>query len=218
MNADMPAPSDKFREPTDRRELRRDFRKRRRAITPSERLIAARKIARLLAKAHLLLPGKRIAVYLAHDGELDPKDIIQQAHRRQALVYLPVITSAQNKRMRFAPINSPPRAWRANRYGIHEPGAIPRLHRSAAQLDVVLLPLVAFDSQGHRLGMGGGYYDRALALRGRRNHWHKPLLIGLAYDCQEASSLHNARWDIPLDMVATPTRLIPTSFSLREKP
>ena len=188
--------------------LRRAFRTRRRAVPAAQRREAARAVARLLEAAHLIAPGKRIAIYLAHDGELDPAAIARSARRRGATLYLPVITRAASGRMRFAPLASPARAWRHNRYGIREPGALPRLHRGAQGLDLVLLPLVAFDAAGHRLGMGGGYYDRALAFRGRRSRWHRPVLVGLAYDCQEATSLSAASWDMPLDMVATPTRLI----------
>ena len=191
-----------------RRELRRAFRARRRAMTLAERQAAAEDVARLLARARLLKAGLRIAVYLAHDGELDPIVIATHARRAGASLYLPVITRAATGRMRFAPMDSPARAWRHNRYGISEPGGLARLHRTAHRLDVVMLPLVAFDAQGHRLGMGGGYYDRALAFRGRRPTWRRPILIGLAYDCQEAASLAAASWDVPLDLVATPTRLI----------
>ena len=201
-----------------RHDLRREFRLRRRAVGAHERRAAARAIARLLTSANLLRPGTRIAIYLAHDGEIDPTVIARTARRHGARLFLPVITRASTGRMRFAPLDSPPRAWRYNRYGISEPGAVPRLHRGAQGLDLVLLPLVAFDRDGHRLGMGGGYYDRALAFRGRRGRWHRPILVGLAFDCQEATSLRSAAWDMPLDMVATPTRIILISPKPLEAP
>lgn len=93
-----------------------------------------------------------------------------------------------------------------NRYGILEPST--KYIKPTAQLDIILMPLVGFDRLGNRLGMGGGYYDRALAFK-RRQAWRKkPLLIGLAFDGQEIQQLAAQPWDIPMDAVATPTRFI----------
>ena len=69
------------------------------------------------------------------------------------------------------------------------------------QLDMVCMPLVGFDRQCHRLGMGGGFYDRSLA----NNKNPKLTKLGLAHDCQQVDVLANQPWDIPLDGVLTPT-------------
>ena len=77
--------------------------------------------------------------------------------------------------------------------------------RSAAwlsQLDIVLLPLLAFDDRGNRLGMGGGYYDRLFASRLHRKT-KQPLRVGLAFDCQQAERLPMQAWDVPLHAVVT---------------
>ena len=76
----------------------------------------------------------------------------------------------------------------------------------AWRLDLVLVPLVGFDPQGNRLGMGGGFYDRTFAYRGRRKHTSRPCLIGLAHECQRVEHLPCAGWDIPLDGVITDCR------------
>src|SRR5690606_24554150 len=70
-------------------------------------------------------------------------------------------------------------------------------------LDVIFVPLVAFDSRGTRLGMGAGYYDRALAFRLLRKHWRGPKPIGLAYDYQRLPRIEPAPHDVPLDAVVT---------------
>lgn len=199
-----------------RAELRRRFRALRRAVDPRERQLAALKVARRLSAAGYLRAGTRLALYLANDGELDPAPIAAFARRRGATLFLPVITHAASGRMRFAPLTAPRRAWRKNRFGILEPGGLARLHRSAILLDTVLLPLVAFDRHGHRLGMGGGFYDRALSIRARRGSFRRPRLVGLAYDFQEAESLASAGWDVPLDAIATPSRLIHIPSHLTE--
>jgi 5-formyltetrahydrofolate cyclo-ligase len=73
----------------------------------------------------------------------------------------------------------------------------------ARELDLILLPLVAFDESGQRLGMGGGFFDRSLAFLAWRQHWRKPHLIGLAYDFQKVAALPREPWDVPLDAVVT---------------
>ncbi len=204
--------------PATRIELRRHFRSLRRQVEPAARRAAATAVARRLARGGFLKSGSRVAIYLAHDGELDPEPLHRLARERGVTLYLPVITRAAAGKMRFAPLLSPPRAWRRNRFGILEPGALAHLHRTATQLDVILLPLVAFDSAGNRLGMGGGFYDRALAIRARRGQYARPRLVGLAYDFQRAESLGHARWDVPLDAIATPGELLIVPTSRPEQP
>jgi 5-formyltetrahydrofolate cyclo-ligase len=93
---------------------------------------------------------------------------------------------------------------RRNRFGIGEPRG-PRL--PWRRLDLVLLPLVAFDAGGGRLGMGGGFYDRTFAaLRARRGQWQRPALVGLAHGFQRVAALPREAWDVPLAAVATERR------------
>ena len=74
-------------------------------------------------------------------------------------------------------------------------------------LDLVLVPLVGFDDQGTRLGMGGGFYDRSFATRLFRRYWRKPRLIGVAYELQRVAHLDRQPWDVALDGVVTEQRL-----------
>ncbi|BBN82699.1 hypothetical protein PA25_26840 [Pseudoalteromonas sp. A25] len=73
------------------------------------------------------------------------------------------------------------------------------------ELDYLLMPLVAFDHLGNRLGMGGGYYDKTLA-RYYKEHMKKPELIGLAHDCQKVEQLPTEAWDVPLQQIITPSK------------
>lgn len=74
-------------------------------------------------------------------------------------------------------------------------------------LDFVLVPLVGFDLRGHRLGMGGGCFDKTFAflLEGSSS---KPLLIGLGYECQEVADLPKEEWDVSLAGVLTERKFI----------
>lgn len=191
----------------ERRALRREYRTARRALPLATRRAAAESAARVLANSRLLRPGARVAAYLPADAELDPGPIVALARARGCRVYVPVIVDARAARMRFGPIDAPRPAWRVNRYGHAEPGRRPALLVSAPALDLVLVPLVAFDSAGNRLGMGAGYYDRAFAFLRHRSCWQRPRLVGLAYDRQRAPSLPAAPWDVPLWGVLTESGL-----------
>lgn len=182
-----------------KRQLRRELRARRRALSPSEQQRAARAAAAALTG----LPGwdsaRRIALYLAADGEVDTGDIARRCRAADRQLYLPRV-SARGE-MSFA-------LWQAgvplatNRYGIPEPPASAPCC-GAGELDLVFLPLVGWDRRGNRLGMGGGYYDRALAAARPR------LLVGLAHGVQEVEHLPEQPWDIPLDYVLTEQGLHP---------
>jgi 5-formyltetrahydrofolate cyclo-ligase len=72
-------------------------------------------------------------------------------------------------------------------------------------LDLIVVPLAGVDAEGRRLGMGRGYYDRALAFRRRRRYWKGPHLAGLAFDCQRTNVKFADAWDLRLDSLATET-------------
>jgi 5-formyltetrahydrofolate cyclo-ligase len=74
---------------------------------------------------------------------------------------------------------------------------------SAQWLDLIVVPSVGVDGEGRRLGMGAGYYDRALAFRQPRRRWKGPHLVGLAFDCQRTNVKFADAWDLRLDSLAT---------------
>jgi len=95
-----------------------------------------------------------------------------------------------------------------NRYGIPEPECAPAALITAEQVDVVLLPLVAFHRAGHRLGMGAGYYDRSFAFLRSRARPASPVLVGIGYSFQEVAAMPALDHDVPLDFIATEKELI----------
>jgi 5-formyltetrahydrofolate cyclo-ligase len=182
--------------------LRREIRAARRALSASEQRAHSHAVAALLRADPAFLRARRIGAYLAADGELDPATVIAAAVAAGKRCYLPVLHPFAGPALWFC-------EWRPgdrlapNRYGIAEPIITRRTLRTARELDLLLVPLVAFDDAGSRLGMGGGYYDRTLAYLPLRRHWRRPRVIGLAHALQRVESLPRNAWDIPVDAVVT---------------
>ncbi|MDE2280460.1 MAG: 5-formyltetrahydrofolate cyclo-ligase [Xanthomonadaceae bacterium] len=188
----------------DRHELRQLMAERRRALPPPARMAAALGLRRSLEQLPEYHTDVRVAGYWAAGGELPLNLVIPPLATRGQRFLLPLL--ARNKELHFAP-------WRdgdavaPNRYGIPEPVA-PHEWFAPFQLDLVLVPLLAFDRRGRRLGHGGGYYDRSFAFLKDQARPTEPLLVGVAYDFQEVEQLDEQPWDVPLDYVATDRELI----------
>jgi 5-formyltetrahydrofolate cyclo-ligase len=183
--------------PLSRPQLRRLLRKARRELTPSAQRKAALGLYRQLAQQPLFRRAKHISLYLPTDGEIDPRLLLRAAQRRGKATYLPVLSAWPRTKMVFQRVR-PGEKLRPNRFRILEPRVNLSRQRKVWTLDLVLLPLVGFDEDGGRLGMGGGFYDRSLAYLARRQSWRKPTLLGLAHECQKVERLVQASWDVPL--------------------
>lgn len=138
--------------------------------------------------------AKRIALYHAVKGEVDLGNIWRSAPLHGKYCYFPVVS--KNDTLLFLPA-TPASHFSTNDFGVLEPEAEHHHAISPEELDLILVPLVAFDDQGTRIGMGKGFYDRALA-----NHRPK-LLMGVAYEFQRYPYIEPQPWDVPLDAVAT---------------
>lgn len=188
----------------DKRELRSRLRKTRVEMTERERRIAARHLEQLAVESGLLLRYRRIGFYLPFRGEMDLMPLLNRALWLGKPCYLPVVPARFQRLLRFSRLTER-RSWYHNRFGIPEHWS-PRQLR-ARQLDLLFLPLVAFDEAGYRLGMGGGFYDASLAYLTRRKAWRKPLLVGVGYEWQKVEKVPHDPWDMPLDAVLTDKRL-----------
>jgi 5-formyltetrahydrofolate cyclo-ligase len=171
----------------------------RRAITTEQYDIAGQTAKQLLITNSLFHTSQHIACYFSRENEFDCAPIIQEIWRLGKTCYLPVLSSQQNQCLEFVAYHSES-VLRLNRYNIFEPESGDRL--SAEKLDLVIVPLVAFDRKGHRIGMGGGYYDRAFAFK-QKQYITKPYLLGLGYEFQKMTIVPNDPWDILLDGVLT---------------
>jgi len=172
-------------------ELRRNMRSRRRALPETIHQQAARSLVDQLESIPHWRSATRVALYLATDGEIDLSPVANALRADAKTPYLPVI-QADNS-LRFAPWTSDEHL-RENRFGIPEPSGE---QTTAREMDIILLPLVAWDRRGNRLGMGGGFYDRTLAGAGDVSK------VGMAYECQRVEALPTESWDVRLDFIIT---------------
>lgn len=185
-----------------RAQLRRQLRAARRALSHSQQQQAARNLYRKLAQHPMFRRARQIALYLPSDGEIDPQYLMRAAQRRGKAIYLPVLCAWPKTKMVFQQVRAG-EPLRPNRFKIAEPRANRSRQRKVWALDLILLPLVGFDPEGGRLGMGGGFYDRSLAYRKLRTQPQKPQLLGLAHECQKVDKLPLASWDVPLTATVT---------------
>ncbi|MEX1057040.1 MAG: 5-formyltetrahydrofolate cyclo-ligase [Natronospirillum sp.] len=181
-----------------RQHIRQVKRRTRRALSAQQQTAAARRFARLAVQHPLIQHARHIALYLPNDGELDPRPLMRNLWQRGHICYLPVLSKTRYRQLVFRPYY-PHSLLSPNYLGIPEPRAVKTV--TGAALDAVLMPLVAFDEQGNRLGMGGGFYDRTFAQR-----WCRPHLIGVAHAFQAEAALPYASWDVPLRAVVTDRR------------
>jgi 5-formyltetrahydrofolate cyclo-ligase len=185
----------------DDRQLRRDLKRRRAALTALQRSKASREIARQVQRLPRFVRARRIAAYIGANNEVDPMPLLETASLRGKQCYLPVLHPFRPGRLLFR-LWRPGQRMRNNRFGIPEP--VPRRLRllPARHLDLALVPLLGFDQRCGRLGMGGGFYDRSFAFR-RQAGLQRPALVGLAFSVQQVPVVPTRSWDVMLDMVIT---------------
>ena len=193
-------------------ELRRRVRIARRALTkPARRNASVRLVGRIRPLA-VFQAAKRIAAFLAFDGELDPALLVRHAWSSGKHIYLPIIGPDDILRFGLYHDGTP---LAPNRFGIPEPVAGSGEVIAARELDLVLTPLVAFDQEARRVGMGGGYYDRSFSFVRDEPDGPRPTMLGVAYELQKQDRIDTNPWDVPLDGVATESRLYPGPGQVR---
>jgi len=138
--------------------------------------------------------AKKIALYCAINGEIDLASLWDSAPLQGKACYFPVLN--EDKTLSFLPA-MPNTPFKKNRYGIPEPDVSLDLAIPVQELDLIIMPLVAFDLRCTRLGMGAGYYDRTLANVKSAN------LYGVGYQFQRVDFIEAKQWDVPLDAIIT---------------
>lgn len=189
----------------ERDDLRSRMRERRTALPPSERIAAARGVSEQLEALPEYLVDLRVGAYWAVRGELPLSHALPPMFQRGQIVFLPMLGPEQ--RLRFAPW-LPGQDLATNRYGIPEPEQNAANAVDPHALDLVLVPLLAFDRRGHRLGSGGGWYDRSFAFLQAQTRPAKTVLVGIGYAFQEVPMLPVEAHDVRLDFIVTERELI----------
>ncbi|MBF0471287.1 MAG: 5-formyltetrahydrofolate cyclo-ligase [Gammaproteobacteria bacterium] len=191
-----------------RQEIRARLREARRSLPPIQHKQRSLAICQQIIRHPLLRRSQRVALFLSNDGEVDLSPLIHRLHATGKQCYLPCLAPGRGHTLWFAPYPNSARL-QPNRYGIGEPIATNKRLTPIYTLDLVLMPLVAFDCHGNRLGMGGGYYDRSFAYLRKRNHWQKPRLIGTAFELQQLEAVPPRPWDVAMSGVFTERGFLP---------
>ncbi|MCW2255471.1 5-formyltetrahydrofolate cyclo-ligase [Providencia alcalifaciens] len=185
-----------------RQHIRKLIRKTRQQLSSNEQLLAAQDVMRNALEHPAIIQARRVALFLSFDGEIDTHPLIAALWQQGKEVYLPVLHPFNRHNLLFLRY-MPETQLVKNHFKIDEPPLDVTNVLPLNQLDIMMIPLVAFDEQGQRLGMGGGFYDRTLANWQQKGFYP----IGLAHDCQRVQSLPAADWDIPLPEIITPKKI-----------
>jgi len=175
------------------------MRQQRKRLSDQAQCQASRNLAMQARHCYRALNAQRILSYAPFAGEISPHNMPLSS---AANIYLPRITNYSQNRMCFYQAGKS----QTNRFGIREPVPTNKILPANA-FDLILLPLVAFDRNGARLGMGAGFYDRALASL-THQVGTRPYLLGISHHFQEVKGLTKAAWDVPLDAILTDREFI----------
>jgi 5-formyltetrahydrofolate cyclo-ligase len=179
-------------------EMRQRNRKLRAALTPQQLEQAAQELVQKIVTLDAYQQAFHVAAYFAVNGEIGLNPLIDHALAAGKQVYLP---NLDQETLRFSPYFREQK-MRINRFRLPEPDVGDEEMLAPLQLDLVLAPLVVFDANRNRIGMGGGFYDRSFALR-KNPAIDRPILIGVAHELQKAEHIAPEDWDVQLDMIVT---------------
>ena len=186
-----------------KKSIRADIRHRRSSLSKHQRLVASEAIIKQLKQTPEFKRAQSIALFCATNEEPNLLPLTAKKSRKnQALNKLflaPIVPQLRAKRaLRFGRYDS--KRLKKNRFLIDEPNLKAQPPTSLIAIDIVLVPLVAFDIDGNRIGMGGGFYDSTFH---SIPYQLRPKFIGIAFDCQFVSTLPQNNWDLSLHSVIT---------------
>jgi len=193
-------------DPSSKQTLRSDLLLQRAGLSLQEQEDKAIKLTNIISKLPIFQKSHTIAGYWPMKGEISALTLIELAYLLQKSCYLPALDPKNKDLLTFVEYK-PGDPLIANRFGIMEPDSS-RGSIHANELDLVLTPLLAFDKQGRRIGMGLGYYDRSFSFLKKNVGSPQPFLLGLAYEWQEVETLPEDEWDIRLSGIATEKRFM----------
>lgn len=186
----------------DKQSLRQELRLLRASIPTEEREIAAHKLSAQASAMPCFSQAHTVAIYWPHDNEINSLPLLDAIFAQKKRCFLPILCLKNRQSLAFAEYTKQTPLIK-NRYDIPEPEVSFSSMIDLADLEVIFVPVVGFDSQGRRLGRGGGFYDATFSEL-RRSHPTKwPKIIGLAYACQQVAEIPADEWDWHLDAIVT---------------
>ncbi len=178
---------------------RQQIRAHRKSLDAQFILDASTKISEKVIALPAFIQAQKIGYYISHENECDPALIAVTARKLKKELFLPVI-SADKKNMQF--YSHTVSDLYKNHFGIAEINCQKEKPIETKDLDLIIVPIVAFDKNNNRWGRGAGFYDRCLEFK-IKNKSKKPILIGLAYEFQKIDLITPEAWDVPMDCVVT---------------
>ena len=191
---------------SDKHTLRKQFRNRRNRLSQEQQCRAASALLKQVLSSGVLQRVKTLALFIANDGEISPEPLLHYCWQQNIATYVPALDPQKNGYLRFYPYDSSTQLI-PNRWGIPEPNIDASTPIPVTQLDLVLLPLVAFSKLGQRLGMGGGFYDRTFECL-QTTTGRQVKLVGVAHQCQQTECIATDDWDINMDAIITDTQYL----------
>ena len=174
--------------------LRQTIRDKRKQLSPDIVMTATNQVCQSIITLPEYQGSQHIACYVSDENEIDPVNIIEDANKHHKSLYFPVL---QGKTLQFCLITQQTQ-FKKNKFDILEPLCQTSDFIPIQDIDLFLIPLVAFDAQCHRIGRGAGYYDRTLVDRNKN-----ATLIGLAYEFQKVDRIIPEDWDVKMDYIVT---------------
>ncbi|CAL1329204.1 5-formyltetrahydrofolate cyclo-ligase [Candidatus Providencia siddallii] len=171
-------------------------------LTFEEQKISAEKIIKFILFHPKIIKSKNIALYLSFDGEINTRPLINELLKNGKNIFLPVINQLIPHHLDFLYFDSKTKLIK-NIFNIDEPKLNKCKILPIKYLDIIIVPLVAFDNKCNRLGMGGGFYDKILQNWSKKNFYP----IGLAHNCQYVKKLFLTELDVQLPEIITPEKI-----------
>ncbi len=160
---------------------------------------ASTQLLQNIQSLNIIQPSQHVCSYLAVRGEISLNPTFDWMQTLACQLYLPVLNGFEMKFAKWQPGDN----LLKKPLGLLEPDVKSEELSFGMEADIILVPLVAFDPKCHRVGQGGGYYDRAFEARGKNPELTSPVLIGVAHEMQKVDEIQTNLWDVPLDYVVT---------------
>ncbi|MBQ7739337.1 MAG: 5-formyltetrahydrofolate cyclo-ligase [Desulfovibrionaceae bacterium] len=177
------------------------MRKKRKDLAEKERFASSKQIQKYVLNFDIYISSQSLTMYLPLPEEVDTTDLVDESLKQGKTVYLPRVLPKSQGRMEFVPVTKET-LFRKSPFGILEPdpkyqGFSANEFDSNFQPDLIILPGIAFDRYGQRLGFGGGFYDRFLQT------YPKSIRLGLCFSQQLIDFLPHDPWDQKVNYLCT---------------